>query len=166
LASRSNRVVWCDNRRVQVVVRRVRSDDQPVISAMVRRAQLNPADLHWEQFVVGERDGRVVGVAQLPRHSDGTKELASLVVEPGTREHGIATQMVDALFAGETAAVYALIDRRFVGHFARWGFSQVGRGELPRSVSRIYLMGRVVTSLESLLRRQRIRIVPLLRPAR
>ena len=98
---------------------------------MVRRARLNPAGLHWEQFVVGERDGRAVGVAQLRRHRDGTKELASLVVEPGAREHGIATQMVDALLADETAAVYALIDRRFADHFARWGFRQAGPGELP-----------------------------------
>lgn len=113
---------------------------------MVRRARLNPAGLHWEQFVIGERDGRAVGVAQLRRHSDGTKELASLVVEPGAREHGIATQMVDALLADETAAVYALIDRRFAGHFARWGFRQVGPGELPRPVTRTYLIGRAVTT--------------------
>jgi amino-acid N-acetyltransferase len=151
---------------VQVVVRRARPDDQPVITAMVRRARLNPAGLRWEQFVVGERDGRAVGIAQLRRHSDGAKELASLVVEPGARGQGIATHMVDTLLAGETAAVYALIDRRFTGHFARWGFRQVGRGDLPSSVSRTYLIGRVVTALGSLLRRQRIRIVPLLRPAR
>jgi N-acetylglutamate synthase-like GNAT family acetyltransferase len=151
---------------VQVVVRRARPDDQPVITAMVRRARLNPAGLRWEQFVVGERDGRAVGVAQLRRHSDGTKELASLVVEPGARGQGIATHMVDTLLAGETAAVYALIDRRYAGHFARWDFRQVGRGDLPPSVHRIYLIGRVVTALGSLLRRQRIRIVPLLRSAR
>jgi amino-acid N-acetyltransferase len=113
---------------------------------MVRRARLNPAGPHWEQFVIGERDGRAVGVAQLRRHSDGTKELASLVVEPGAREHGIATQMVDALLADETAAVYALIDRRFAGHFARWGFRQVGPGALPRPVTRTYLIGRAVTT--------------------
>jgi amino-acid N-acetyltransferase len=151
---------------VQAVVRRARPEDQPAITAMVRRARLNPSGLHWEQFVIGERDGRAVGVAQLRRHPDGTKELASLVVEPGAREHGIATQMVDALLADETAAVYTLIDRRFVDHFARWGFRQVGPGELPRPVSRTYLIGRVVTTLGSLLRRQQIRIVPLLRPAR
>ena len=148
------------------MVRRARPDDQPVITAMVRRARLNPAGLHWEQFVVGERDGRAAGVAQLRRHADGTKELASLAVEAGARGPGVATQMVDSLLAGEAAAVYALIDRRFVGHFARWGFHQVAPSELPRSVSRIYLIGRAVTALGSLLRRQRIRIVPLLRPAR
>jgi amino-acid N-acetyltransferase len=147
-------------------VRRARPDDQAVITAMVRRARLNPAGLHWEQFVVGERDGRAVGVAQLRRHRDGTVELASLVVEPGAREHGIATQLVDALLASEMAAVYALIDRRFVDHFARWGFRQVGPSELPRSVSRTYVIGRAVTTLGSLLRWQRIRIVPLVRPAR
>lgn len=89
-----------------------------------------------------------------------------MVVEPGAREHGIATQMVDALLADETAAVYALIDRRFVGHFARWGFRQVAPSELPRSVFRTYMIGRAVTTLGSLLRWQWIRIVPLLRPAR
>jgi amino-acid N-acetyltransferase len=158
--------VGCDNRRVQAAVRRARPDDQPVITAMVRRVRLNPAGLHWEQFVVGERDGRAVGVAQLRRHPDGTRELGSLAVEPGAREHGIATQMVNALLAGETAAVYALIDRRFAGHFARWGFRQAGPGELPRPVSRTCVIGRAVTTLGSLLRWQRIRIVPLLRPAR
>jgi hypothetical protein len=74
--------------------------------------------------------------------------------------------MVDALLADETAAVYALIDRRFAGHFARWGFRQAGPGELPRPVTRTYLIGRAVTTLGSLLRWQRIRIVPRLRPAR
>ena len=147
-------------------MRRARRDDQPVITALVRRARLNPAGLHWEQFVIGERDGRAVGVAQVRRHSDGAKELASLVVEPGARGHGIATQMVDVLLADETAAVYTLIDRRFAGHFARWGFRQVGPSELPRSVFRTYMIGRAVTTLGSLLRWQRIRIVPLLRQAR
>ena len=89
-----------------------------------------------------------------------------MVVEPGARGHGIATQMVDALLADEIAAVYTLIDRRFAAHFARWGFRQIGPSELPQSVARTYVIGRAVTTLGSLLRRQRIRIVPLLRPAR
>jgi N-acetylglutamate synthase-like GNAT family acetyltransferase len=121
LTSRWNRAVGCDNRPMHAVVRRAQPDDQPVIAALVRRARLNPTGLQWDRFVVGKRDGRAVGVAQLRRYSDGTKELASLVVEPDEREHGIATQMVDALLAEDTGAVYALIDRRFVGHFARWG---------------------------------------------
>jgi N-acetylglutamate synthase-like GNAT family acetyltransferase len=155
-----------NNRRVQITVRRAREDDQPVITAMVRRARLNPAGLHWERFVIAERDSRAVGVAQLRRHSDGAIELASLVVEPESRGHGIAMRMVDALLADEPAPVYTLIDRRFMDHFTRWGFAPVDPRRLPSSVSRGYLIGRVATAVGSVLRRQRIRIVPLLRPAR
>jgi len=165
LASCRNRAVGCDNRRVQAVVRRARPDDQPVITALVRRARLNPADLHWEQFVIGERDGRAVGVAQLRRHSDGTKELASLVVEPVHASTALRRKWWMPC-SPTRPRLYALIDRRFAGHFYRWGFRQVGPGELPRPVTRTYLIGRAVTTPGSLLRWQRIRIVPLLRPAR
>jgi N-acetylglutamate synthase-like GNAT family acetyltransferase len=150
-----------DNRGVQITVRRAREEDQPVISAMVRRARLNPADLHWERFVIAERDSRTVGVAQLRRHADGAIELASLVVEPDARRRGIAVHMVDALLADEQAPVYTLIDRRFVEHFTRWGFAPIDPGQLPRSVYRGYRIGRVVTAVGSVLRRQRIRLVPL-----
>jgi N-acetylglutamate synthase-like GNAT family acetyltransferase len=155
-----------DNRRVQITVRRAREEDQPVITAMVRGARLNPSGLDWRRFVVAELDGQTVGVAQLRRYSDGATELASLVVDPDKRGHGIATHMIDALLTGEQEPVYTLIDRRFVEHFTRWGFAPVEPSQLPRSVSRGYRIGRVVTAVGSLLRRQRIRIVPLLRPVR
>jgi amino-acid N-acetyltransferase len=155
-----------DNRGVLITVRRARAEDQPVISVMVRRARLNPANLHWERFVVAEGDSRTVGVAQLRRHSDGATELASLVVEPDARRHGVAAQMVDALLAEEREPVYTLIDRRFVEPFTRWGFAPVDPSQLPRSISRGYRIGRVVTGAGSVLRRQRIRIVPLLRLVR
>jgi amino-acid N-acetyltransferase len=162
-------VVACepaDNRGVEVTVRWAVKADQPHITAMVRRARLNPADLRWERFVIAERDGHPVGVAQLRRHVDGATELASLVVEPECRGRGVAIRMVEALLADEQAPVYTLIDRRFVDHFARWGFARVDPRQLPRSVSRVYRIGRVVTAVGSVLRRQRIQIVPLLRPAR
>ena len=133
---------------------------------MVRRARLNPANLDWRRFVIAERDGHAVGVAQLRRHSDGAIELASLIVEPDVRGHGIAGQMVDALLAEEQAPVYTLIDRRFAEHFTRWGFAPVDPSRLPRSVARVYRIGQVVTGFGSVVRRQRIRIVPLLRPMR
>ena len=74
--------------------------------------------------------------------------------------------MVDTLLADEQAPVYTLVDRRFVEHFTRWGFAPVDPRELPRSVSRAYRIGRAVTAVGSVARRQRIRIVPLLRSAR
>ena len=148
-----------------ISVRRAAVEDQSAISSLVRAARLNPTGLSWPRFVVAEQDGRLVGTAQLRRHPDGALELASLVVEPLARGAGVATAMVDALLQPESSAVYTIIDRRFAGHFARWGFAPVAPVALPRSVRRTLRIGRVVTGVGSALRRSRIRLVPLARPA-
>jgi N-acetylglutamate synthase-like GNAT family acetyltransferase len=147
-----------------IAVRRATAEDQAFITGLVRRARLNPSGVAWPGFVVAERDGRPVGVAQLRRHSDGAVELASLVVEPVERGTGVAAAMVDALLDAETGPVHTVVDRRFADHFARWGFAPVAPAELPRSIRRTLRIGRVVTRLATALRRQRIRLVPLARP--
>jgi N-acetylglutamate synthase-like GNAT family acetyltransferase len=148
---------------VQVTVRKAAQQDQPAITALVRQARLNPSDLAWPRFMIAETDQEIVGVAQVRLHLDGAHELASLVVQPAVRGQGIATSLIDALLAEECSEVYTLIDRRFRPHFERWGFRVVDPGQLPRSVSRTYRIGRAVTTVASLLRREPIRIVPLKR---
>lgn len=148
-----------------VSVRSAGADDQQAITAMVRQARLNPSDLHWPRFMVAEEDGAIVGVGQIRLYRDGAHELASLVVQPSTRGEGVATALVDALLADDHGEVYTLIDRRYTGHFARWGFREVAPTRLPRSLIRVYRLGRIVTGVGSLLTRRRIRIVALRRPA-
>jgi N-acetylglutamate synthase-like GNAT family acetyltransferase len=147
-----------------ISVRRATAEDQGAITALVRSTRLNPSRLAWPGFAVAERDGRLVGTAQLRRYSDGAVELASLVVEPAARQAGVATSMVDALLEGETGPVYTIVDRRFAAHFGRWGFTPVPLAALPRSVRRVLRIGRGVTAVGSLVRRSRIRLVPLRRP--
>ncbi|HEX6871036.1 MAG TPA: GNAT family N-acetyltransferase [Micromonosporaceae bacterium] len=151
---------------MRVDVRGAAAADQPTIIALVRQARLNPRHLHWARFVVAEHRGEVIGVAQVRRYPDGARELASLVVQPGQRGHGVAAAMIDRLLADETGEVYALIDRRYVAHFRRWAFAPVVPSELPRSVRRVFRVGRVITGLASVLRREQIRIVPLRRASR
>jgi N-acetylglutamate synthase-like GNAT family acetyltransferase len=146
-------------------VRRATPEDQSGITRLVRAARLNPAGLSWQGFVVAEQDGRLVGTAQLRRHPDGALELASLVVEPRARAAGVATSMVNALLQLESSAVYTIVDRRFADHFARWGFAPVTPAALPRSVRRTLRVGRIVTAVATAVRRPRIRLVPLARPA-
>jgi N-acetylglutamate synthase-like GNAT family acetyltransferase len=148
-----------------VEIRPARERDQPAITAMIRRAGLNPAGLQWAHFTVAEQAGRIVGVVQVRVHPDGARELASLAVASEFRGNGVATRLVDAVLRDETTEVYTLIDRRFVDHFQRWGFERVEVAQLPRSVRRVYRIGRVVTTLGSVVARRRIRIVPLRRPA-
>jgi N-acetylglutamate synthase-like GNAT family acetyltransferase len=150
---------------VAISVRRATAEDQAAITAMVRSARLNPSGLAWPGFVLAEQDGRLVGIAQLRRHPDDAVELASLVVEPAARRAGVATSMVDALLATESGLVYTIVDRRYGDHFARWGFTPVDPAALPGSVRRGLRIGRVVTAVASLVRRPRIRLVPLARLA-
>jgi N-acetylglutamate synthase-like GNAT family acetyltransferase len=150
---------------MQLDVRRARQQDQAAITAMVRQARLNPADLQWPRFMVAEHDRRIVGVAQLRLHPDGACELASLAVTPSARGQGVATRLVDALLQSQTSEVFTLIDRPYVDHFRRWGFREVDRAGLPGSVTRVYRIGRAVTTVASLLTRRKIRIVPLRRTA-
>jgi N-acetylglutamate synthase-like GNAT family acetyltransferase len=149
-----------------VEIRPAREQDQTAITAMIRRARLNPADVQWPRFMVAEQGGRIVGVGQVRVHADGAHELASLAVAPASRGNGVATGLVDALLRDQTTEVYTLIDRPFVEHFRRWGFQRIDAGQLPRSVRRVHRVGRLVTALASVIVRRRIRIVPLRRPRR
>ena len=150
---------------VTISVRRATAGDQEEITRLVRAARLNPAGLAWPAFVVAEDDGRLVGAAQLRRHPDAAVELASLVVDGPARGAGVATSMVDVLLETETGPVHTIIDRRFAGHFARWGFTPVPPAELPRSIRRTLRIGRIITGVATTLRRPRIRLVALVRPA-
>jgi amino-acid N-acetyltransferase len=71
-------------------IRPATAGDQAEIGRLVRQARLNPRALDWRAFVIAEADDNPVGVAQVRRHPDGSRELASLVVVPAHRERGIA----------------------------------------------------------------------------
>jgi N-acetylglutamate synthase-like GNAT family acetyltransferase len=150
---------------VQIDVRRAQQQDQAAITAMIRQARLNPAGLQWPQFMVASDDQQIIGVAQVRPYPDGTRELASLAVAPAARGQGVATRLIDALLQTETGAVFTLVDRPFAEHFGRWAFQEIDPADLPRSLARVYRIGRVVTTVASVLQRRKIRIVPLRRPA-
>ena len=141
-------------------------DDQAVIARLVHQARLNSRALNWRAFAIAETDETSVGVAQVRRHPDGTRELASLVVLAEYRGRGIASRMIEALLRHETDPVFTLLDRRYAEHFTRWGFHAVTTADLPPSMTRQLRLGQLVTGIGSLLRRERIRLLPMCRPSR
>jgi amino-acid N-acetyltransferase len=149
---------------VQDTVRRATAEDQTAITRLVRKARLNPRSLRWQRFVVADRGGELVGAAQVRRHPDGSRELASLVVRPQDRGHGVAGAMIDTLLAGEPGPVFTVVDRRYAEHFRSWDFDPVDPARLPPSMRTQLRIGRVVTGVGSLLLNRRIRLQPLRRP--
>ncbi len=147
-------------------VRHATAGDQTAISRLVHQARLNPRSLDWRRFVIAEAAGAPIGVAQLRRHPDGSRELASLVVLGEHRDRGVAGRMIDALLNDEPGPVVTLVDRRYAQHFTRWDFHPVDPADLPRSIARQLRIGRLVTAIGSLLLRRRIRLLPLRRPPR
>jgi amino-acid N-acetyltransferase len=139
---------------------------RPPSFRLVREARLNPRSLRWERFVVADRGGELVGAAQVRRHPDGSRELASLVVRPQDRGHGIAGAVIDTLLADEPGPVFTVVDRRYAEHFRSWDFDPVEPARLPPSMRIQLRIGRVVTGVGSLLLHRRIRLQPLRRPPR
>ena len=155
----------CQDNGVVERIRRATAADQATIGRLVRQARLNPRTLDWWAFVIAEADDKPVGVAQVRRHPDGSRELASLVVMAEHRGHGIAARMIDALLRDETQPVFTLLDRRYAEPFTRWGFQPIPAADLPESMKRQLRLGQVVTGIGSLIRRQRIRLLPMRRPS-
>ena len=105
--------------------------DQSTITAMVRMAKLNPVNLRWANFWVAEADGHIVGVGQLRPHADGSRELASLVVQLANRHQDIGGRLVRQLLTLCPGPIYLFCEDALEGYYARFGFHGVGREVLP-----------------------------------
>ena len=105
--------------------------DQPAITAIVRAAGINPFSLHWQRFLVAEEGGRIIGLAQVKPHRDGSRELASLAVIPERQGHGIGSALVRALLAEERGPVYLTCRDSLKSYYARFGFRRLAGREMP-----------------------------------
>jgi hypothetical protein len=103
-------------------IRRATVDDQAAITRLVHQARLNPRGLDWRRFVIAEAAGAAIGVAQVRRHPDGSRELASLVVLSEHRDRGVAGRMIDALPPDEPGPLFTLVDRRYAQALHPVGF--------------------------------------------
>jgi len=106
-----------------VKIRPATEADQPVIRRFVRQARINPMNLHWPNFVVAEEDGATVGIGQVKPHNDGSRELASMVVIPERRGHGVGGAIIERLIADHPGQVLHLTCRVHMrGYYERFGF--------------------------------------------
>jgi N-acetylglutamate synthase-like GNAT family acetyltransferase len=112
--------------------------DQPIIRRMISQANLNRMSLSWQHFLLAEEDGRTVGVGQVKRHWDGSRELASIAVVPARQGQGIGSAVVRELIAIHGHELLHLTCRRETqGFYERFGFSPVPRPEYPPYFARL-----------------------------
>lgn len=146
-----------------VTIRLARQEDQPTIVFFIRQAKLNPRNQHWQNFLIAEENDQTVGVRQVKTPKLGTREVASGFVVPEYRRQGISVKIMDALLARETRPLYTMVNEERVPYYAKVGFRQVSIHQLPANFRAEYRIGRLVTSLLSIFRKENIRIVPFRR---
>jgi N-acetylglutamate synthase-like GNAT family acetyltransferase len=112
--------------------------DAPRIRDLIHRVGINPMDLKWIHFVVAESaDGQFMGCAQLKMHRDGSVELASLAVEEGYRQQGLARALIEHFLADSPRPLFLMCRPGLVPFYEKFGFRVIGLEAMPPYFRRI-----------------------------
>ncbi len=112
------------------MIRAARAEDQATIVGLVRAARLDPSNLHWQNFVVAEADGQIVGCGQI-RPDPGLRELGSMVVRKAYRHRGMGAEIVRTLQAGTQPPLFLECPAYRVSFYAQFGFRVVPHRAVP-----------------------------------
>jgi N-acetylglutamate synthase-like GNAT family acetyltransferase len=112
--------------------------DEAVIKKMVRRARINPTGLKWPRFTVVESpDGSLAACGQLKPHTDGSVELASLVVREDLRGRGLARLVIETLIEKHPAELYLTCRSELGSFYEKFGFRALSVDEMPAFFQRV-----------------------------
>jgi amino-acid N-acetyltransferase len=127
-------------------IRAARATEQAVIQSLIRRERLDPLNIHWENFLVVEDGGRIIGIGQVKPYPGG-RELGSLVVVPERRRSGIGAAIINALLKNETGPLVLFCLAFREPYYARFGFQRARVRDLPWSFKGKYVVGWLFTRL-------------------
>jgi N-acetylglutamate synthase-like GNAT family acetyltransferase len=129
--------------------------DSAAIRRLIHQVGINPTGLDWRRFIlaVDEAD-QMVGCAQVKPHGDGTRELASLAIQPEWRGQGLARLLIEHLLEHNPPPLYLTCRSRLTPLYEKFGFKMLSQTELPPYFKRIArlagLFGRGLDSQDGL----------------
>ncbi len=135
---------------IDYVIRPARVEEAAAIRSMIRAERLDPFNVHWENFLVAEANGHIIGIGQVKPYP-GARELGSLVVTADQRQTGVGGAIIKALIARERTRsaeplyLFCLAFRE--PYYAKFGFRRVTGRELPPSLKTKFRLGSIVTRL-------------------
>jgi len=148
---------------MNITIRPARPEDQETIVSYVRQAKINPRNLHWENFLVAEENGKLIGMRQVKVHKQGTREVGSGFVLPEYRCQGISAHLMNEILSREQGVLYLMCRDQRAPYYEQFGFQQVGVDQLPADFYKEHRLGRIVTFLMSMFRKEKVRIIPMKR---
>jgi N-acetylglutamate synthase-like GNAT family acetyltransferase len=112
--------------------------DAAAIRRLVWQVHINPMSLDWRRFtLVVDADGRMLACAQVKPHGDGTRELASLAVQPGWRGQGLAGVLIAHFQRQAGPPLYLTCRIALEPFYRRFGFRPLEDAELTPYFARL-----------------------------
>jgi N-acetylglutamate synthase-like GNAT family acetyltransferase len=129
-------------------IRSAHATDESTIKAFIRGEHLDPFNVHWQNFLVAEEAGRVVGIGQVKPYRSG-RELGSLVVAVDRRQSGVGGAIIRALIEREQGPLLLFCLAFREPYYAKFGFRRCGWRDLPGEFKLKYVLGTAFTRLVS-----------------
>ena len=148
---------------MNITIRPARPEDQETIVSYVRQAKINPRNLHWENFLVAEENGKLIGMRQVKVHKQGTREVGSGFVLPEYRHQGLSARLMNEILSREKGTLYLMCRDQWASYYEQFGFRHVNIDQLPRDFRKEYQIGKAITSLISVFIKDKVRIIPMKR---
>ena len=130
-------------------LRPAQPSDAPRIRELVRQARINPLGLDWRRFVVAvSPQEEVIGCGQVKSHFDGSRELASLAVEPGWQGRGAGSAIVRYWLGAQRVPLYLTCRESLGPFYRRLGFRVLASEEMPPYFRRLHRLARWLHALK------------------
>ena len=116
-----------------VKIRPAGEEDRRVIRKMVFAENLDPTSLKWQNFLVAELVGSIVGIGQVRKHR-GCRELGSLVVLKEYRERGIAGRLMAELEKAAGYPIFLFCEAKMEGYYTGHGYEVISWRDVPTAL--------------------------------
>ncbi len=120
----------------EIYIRKAEKSDLPAIQRLLSTYFLDIEELKAEDFILAEREGKVLGCAALIRSGSSEKEfreIHSIAVHPNFRGKGIGSRLVNQLISASLEQDTELYVRTTApGFFEKMGFERIPDSEKLR----------------------------------
>jgi N-acetylglutamate synthase-like GNAT family acetyltransferase len=146
------------------MIRPATEADAGPIRDLIRVTQLNPRDLDWHRFLVADDSGRIVACAQVRVHGAGSRELASVAVDPARQGEGIGRAICEAAIGREPVRpLYLYTESIRTEYWLKFAFLEIEGDDIPRDMRVSIRAARIALAAMSPFKGRRLRVVVMQR---
>jgi N-acetylglutamate synthase-like GNAT family acetyltransferase len=127
-------------------IRAAQEADLKVIRRLIRKARINILGLDYRRFIVAvDQMNQVIGCGQIKVHKDGSREMASIVVDFPWQGKGVAKAIIGRLIGNEKHDLWLMCRTELVPFYEGFEFIEIFEPlEMPSFFRRIKRLWRVV----------------------